>query len=171
MNPARILTSRVGESTAETLLANFCMESNKIEGEPSAEYNDIAALLVILQAEEVKEKVLFDAHIDYSVGSGLTNAERGAYRTCQVYVGKYVPPPANEVAARMRTFFKFYNGEEITRMDSWAAHCMFEKIHPFVDFNGRVGRALWLRRAIEEGYDLSLGFLHKFYYQTLSHYE
>lgn len=54
-------------------------------------------------------------------------------------------------------------------------HRDFEKLHPFTDGNGRVGRAIWAwqmlhaplgTREIRVG--LALGFLHEFYYQCLS---
>lgn len=48
-------------------------------------------------------------------------------------------------------------------------HVEFEKLHPFTDGNGRTGRAIWLWQMVRQhNYDLSLGFLHKFYYQVLS---
>jgi Fic/DOC family len=54
---------------------------------------------------------------------------------------------------------------EITRMDAFNFHCHYERLHPFTDCNGRSGRMLWAWKIR----DLSLGFLHRFYYQTLSH--
>lgn len=47
-------------------------------------------------------------------------------------------------------------------------HVDFEKLHPFTDGNGRTGRAIWLWQMVNQhDYDLSLGFLHKWYYQSL----
>ncbi len=169
MNLYEQLQAKIGEATAEHAVASFCLESNRIEGEARAEYNDIAATMLILTADKITEQVLFDAHTDFSVGSGLSNNERGAYRTVQVYVGKYVPPNASQVPKLMQDFLLHYNIPRFS--NSFNSHVQFEKIHPFVDFNGRMGRALWLRKALEEGYDLSLLFLHKFYYQTLTHFE
>jgi len=33
-------------------------------------------------------------------------------------------------------------------MNSWEAHNKFEAIHPFQDLNGKVGRLIWLSKAI-----------------------
>ena len=49
----------------------------------------------------------------------------------------------------------------------WELHCDYETLHPFTDGNGRSGRALWLWCM---GGLAPLGFLHQFYYQTLSAY-
>ena len=51
--------------------------------------------------------------------------------------------------------------------DAYEQHVAYETLHPFTDGNGRSGRVLWLwgMGGIER---VPLGFLHTFYYQTLS---
>ena len=159
------LLYRIGAEELHLRLNIFCQESNRIEGERTHTRHDMTALETILKAEKLTEAVLLEAHKQYAKKSELTPDERGAYRKVQVYVGRYVPPKPSEVQKLMDNYLLYYGTQLV---DSYRAHCMFEQIHPFVDFNGRVGRALWLRIAILEGYDCSLGFLHKFYYQTLS---
>lgn len=49
----------------------------------------------------------------------------------------------------------------------YSAHQFYENLHPFTDCNGRSGRLLWLWQmgGIEK---VPLGFLHTWYYQSLS---
>jgi len=54
--------------------------------------------------------------------------------------------------------------------DPYLMHVEFEKLHPFLDGNGRTGRALWAHTMLRNGLDpFDLPFLHRFYYQTLAH--
>jgi hypothetical protein len=48
-------------------------------------------------------------------------------------------------------------------------HMAFEKLHPFMDGNGRTGRLLWVWEMEKAGFTWwrEIGFLHAFYYQTL----
>ena len=73
--------------------------------------------------------------------------QAGQLRTHQVYVGSFVPPPADDVPDYLDDFIKWLNSLEDTR-DLHAiklaaiAHYKFVFIHPFIDGNGRTGRLL-----------------------------
>ena len=83
---------------------------------------------------------------------------RGAYRNdpepMQIVSGRYVgrprtvhyeAPPAADVPAEMGRFLDWYNGDSASLagpVRAAVAHVWFEKIHPFEDGNGRVGRAV-----------------------------
>jgi Fic family protein len=55
----------------------------------------------------------------------------------------FVPPPPAEVEPLLRDLVAFCNDESLPAMAQAAiAHAQFETIHPFVDGNGRTGRAL-----------------------------
>ena len=50
----------------------------------------------------------------------------------------------------------------------YAAHVAYETLHPYMDGNGRSGRAIWAWQMLRDGRDpFGLGFLHTFYYQAL----
>lgn len=136
-------------------------ESNEIEGEYQLNPND----------EEVFETacmgIVDDAdilHMHDRITEHLGVEWGGRYRLVDVRVGRSIPPPHHEVPAIMHEFFDMLPG-----MDSWTAHNTFEHIHPFRDFNGRIGRLIWASKAQEEGFTFKIPFLQKYYYQTLEH--
>lgn len=141
----------------------FMLDSNRIEGEDRINPCDISALAIITDAKtDLNETSLLSIHS--LIGEYLKVDWTGKYRTCNVRVGNYTAPYHEQIPELMETYF-----EKLPTMDSWTAHNKFEQIHPFQDLNGRMGRLIWLKKAISEGYDLSIPFLQKYYYQTLSH--
>ena len=76
----------------------------------------------------------------------------GSFRREQNWLGgrlttpadaRYVPPPEDEVESLMLDLVYFMNRDDLPPVAQAAiAHAQFETIHPFVDGNGRVGRAL-----------------------------
>jgi Fic family protein len=85
--------------------------------------------------------------------TGSANAEvAGRVRTEQNWIGgndynpcgaAFVPPPPEEVAPLLVDLQEFCNEETLPPLAHAAlAHAQFETIHPFVDGNGRTGRAL-----------------------------
>lgn len=81
--------------------------------------------------------------------TGVRGRDRapGEFRRIQVHIGadkRYVPPPDNEFDACLDDFERFLNeADEIDPLiRTFVAHYQFEAIHPFIDGNGRVGRAL-----------------------------
>lgn len=99
-------------------------------------------------------KVLL-AHPD---GRGKTPGE---VRRSQVWIGgtrpgnaPFVPPPASELAACLKSFERFLNDEpEPTPplLKAALAHVQFETIHPFLDGNGRIGRLLIVLQLVADG--------------------
>ena len=81
--------------------------------------------------------------------TGVRGRDRapGEFRRTQVHLGtnrRYIPPPPNELSGCLDDFEKFlHESDEIDPLiRAYLAHYQFEAIHPFVDGNGRVGRAL-----------------------------
>lgn len=63
-----------------------------------------------------------------------------SYNPCSA---SFVPPPPEYLADLLRDLMSYANGDEHSPVVQAAiAHAQFETIHPFVDGNGRTGRAL-----------------------------
>ena len=73
----------------------------------------------------------------------------GDYKKRPNMVGGYETVPPSAVPERMKSLLKNYHQhEKITIQDIIAFHAEFEKIHPFQDGNGRVGRLIALKECL-----------------------
>lgn len=80
----------------------------------------------------------------------------GRYRTIRVRVGRFVPPPPDDVSGLMFELLEWWNkqaGKQSPVISSAIIHHRFESIHPFADGNGRMGRALALWELYRRGFD------------------
>ena len=155
-------------------LYEFVRESNRIEGirrNPTEE--EIRVHESFLQLPEVR--VLDMERFVRIVQPGAKLRE---YQGMNVQVGNHLPPPGGpDIRGRLENILSDYATEalfslQLSRTEHqrrvFYAHCLYETLHPFMDGNGRSGRALWLW--MMGGIELvPLGFLHTFYYQTLAH--
>jgi Fic family protein len=68
----------------------------------------------------------------------------------------YMPPPPKQVPGLIERLLKFINSskEPLVPVRACLAHYMFEKIHPFLDGNGRVGRLLLQAVLEKSGYGM-----------------
>ena len=69
----------------------------------------------------------------------------GKYRKVQVFIGGSIPPNANEVPNLMASLLRWHSKNKDKLHPLILAtyfHAEFERIHPFVDGNGRVGRLI-----------------------------
>ena len=69
----------------------------------------------------------------------------GRYRKVQVFIGRSIPPKPQDVPDKMAGLLRWYSSNKKSLHPLVLAshfHAEFEKIHPFVDGNGRVGRLL-----------------------------
>jgi len=68
----------------------------------------------------------------------------------------YMPPPPRQVEPMMNKLVKYINApkERLTPVRAMLAHFTFEKVHPFLDGNGRVGRLLIQKVLHQGGYEM-----------------
>lgn len=152
-------------SITQSELATFVAESNRIEGitrRPTI--HELCATEQFLQL-----RVLI---LDAVVGLQQTFAPGKPLRASagwDVQVGNYVAPVGGPrvVAAFIDLLTQIDRGIGAGR-SPWRAHIEFEKLHPFMDGNGRTGRAIWAWHMLHRGSDpFRLPFLQHYYYQTL----
>jgi Fic family protein len=79
----------------------------------------------------------------------------GKFRDYLVRVGSYIAPDWQEVKGLMNNLIIFISGNKINPVElSARAHYRFERIHPFGDGNGRIGRLLMNNLLWHEGYPM-----------------
>jgi Fic family protein len=79
----------------------------------------------------------------------------GKYRTWPVRVGSYFPPGEGKIEQLMTQLLEFVNESRMNPVEiAIRSHYMFEKIHPFGDGNGRVGRLLMNHVLWKNGYPM-----------------
>ncbi len=101
--------------------------------------------------DEITVDVLLEIHRRLLASTRL-ESHGGSFREVQNWIGgsdynpcsaDYVPPPYEFVADLMDDLCAFCNTEDLPAVAQAAiAHAQFETIHPFVDGNGRTGRAI-----------------------------
>lgn len=99
----------------------------------------------------ITPELLLEIHRRLLAGTSL-QLHAGRLRDVQNWIGgsdhnpcsaDYVPPPPELVPALIEDLCAFCNSEELPAVAQAAiAHAQFETIHPFVDGNGRTGRAI-----------------------------
>lgn len=141
----------------------FVTESNRIEGilRPPTEAEVAATRKFIASDTPPSLDALCELAYVYAGERGLLRNQSGM----DVRVGSHIAPRGgpriySELDRLLST---------IEDADPFQFHIEYETLHPFMDGNGRTGRALWAWQTWRIRPEmLDLGFLHAFYYQTLS---
>lgn len=104
------------------------------------------------QHRTVRSEALLTAHHELFRRNPDEQHRAGKFRSVQNWIAGsdyapigalYVPPPPETVADYLEDLFAFANRNDLPAVVQAAiVHAQFESIHPFVDGNGRIGRAL-----------------------------
>lgn len=144
-------------------LGAFVQESNRIEGIEVTTDDHIAA------HNEFLDRPLSVVSIVELVSTLQPDARfRNTPSAPNVQVGRHIAPRSGpDIQTNLESI--------LTIHDPWEQHNAYETLHPFTDCNGRSGRAIWLHRHYHDQsldmWALRRGFLHSWYYQTLSRWK
>lgn len=144
-------------------LYEFILESNRIEGIPWVSWSEEDAHKNFLALDELRVmdvcnlvNIIAQAPIRDRVGMDVTVGE------------SKVSPGGLHIPDMLRDLIGRVNSNKLT---PFQAHCQYENLHPFMDGNGRSGRAIWAWHMIKNGKDpFKIPFLREFYYQSIGEY-
>lgn len=127
----------------------FIKESNNIEDifDDTSLIDGLNAWRYIRDKKVINHFMVKYVHGLVMANQPLDDLYKGEYRHKNIHVGGYEAPHYSTVEDYMSKWLLLMNGDDVSWKD---LHIMFEKIHPFVDGNGRVGRLLmhWYRRKV-----------------------
>jgi Fic family protein len=110
-------------------------------------------LVMLDSREKFSKKLLLDWH--KKIFDDTKKDIAGIYRNYLVQVGSYIAPSPKEAEQMMKRLIDFMNKSKINPVEiSARAHYRFEKIHPFGDGNGRIGRLLMNKILWDAGYPM-----------------
>lgn len=110
------------------------------------------------KVSKIKLKDILDLHsivmkgIDFETLGKFRKTHEGIFTTAGTVV--YHAPPPSQIIVLIERMLKYINSNEerFTIIKAILAHYTFEKIHPFVDGSGRVGRLILINILKNEGY-------------------
>ncbi|MBI5392252.1 Fic family protein [Candidatus Woesearchaeota archaeon] len=163
----------------QELLIKFTFDTNRIEGSPLS-YKDTKFLLQdgitpkekplrdIKETENHKISYLFvKNNLQKNINREFilelhrllkqnVTEDAGKFRDGQVKVGNLIPIKASMIETEITNLLEWYkNNKNLHPLELAATfHCIFERIHPFFDGNGRVGRLLLNFILLKKGFPL-----------------
>ncbi len=167
----------VKQKELEELAIAFTYNTNAIEGStitleetreiikekiaPNKSLNDIKEieshakvfLDILKQNKKITNNLLLEWHNE--IFKETKKEISGKYRDYLVRVGSYLAPDWQDIKRLMSEFIKFLKTSKIHSVELAArAHYKFEKIHPFGDGNGRIGRLIINHTLWNSGYPM-----------------
>lgn len=153
---------------AERLLAGAKIVGRERDIQEVLNYRNVLKYIESYTKTEVTEETLKHVH-ELTVHRMLPEEAVGVYRKTQVVVKNsqtgevtFRPPPAIEIPFLLASFLQWLSPENAddlhTVLKAGIAHYELVRIHPFLDGNGRVARALATLVLFKAGYDIKRFF-------------
>jgi len=112
-------------------------------------------LKMLEKKERINNKLLLNWH--KNIFKETKKDISGKYRDYRVRIGSYIAPDWEDVKNLMDSLIDFINKKNINPIEHAAAtHYRFEKIHPFGDGNGRIGRLIMNHMLWYNGYPMMI---------------
>lgn len=128
-------------------IRSFIEQSNFIEKEYSkiALEDALSAWNFLSRAKDMAIPVILKTHQILMKRRPLDQAEKGSFRLCPVYIGGKTASNAQMIPIEIEKWCNEMNILSVNNdidheKESKILHIEYEKIHPFIDGNGRTGR-------------------------------
>jgi Fic family protein len=166
---------------AEKVLAGAQIVGRDRDIQEVLNYRNVLKFIENFQSPELTEETV--KHMHSLITDRIMPEETcGEYRKSQVVVKNsqtgeitFRPPPSVEIPFLISDFFLWYNSVKLEEMHpamkAGIVHYELVRIHPFLDGNGRVARAVATLSLFRDGYDIKRFFsLEEYYDREPMHY-
>lgn len=171
----------LSRTEAEKVLAGHTIVGRERDIQEVLNYRNVLKFIGDFQGKQVSEEVV--KHLHSLIAHRLLAEDQvGEYRKTQVVVKNaqtgeitFRPPPAVEVSFLIPDFLAWLNAvmndDLHPALKAGIVHYELVRIHPFLDGNGRVARAVATLVLFSEGYDIKRFFsLEEYYDREPIHY-